>query len=490
MSIPVIDVFAGPGGLNEGFSSIEDESGSAVFEAVASFEMDALACDTLKLRATFRRLRRANFGVTPSTYVQFLMGNLTKEQFYAEPEVREHAEAAAEEVHRVELGEQTRGESDAIIARRLGAAAKSGKFVLIGGPPCQAYSLAGRSRRAGDPTFADDHKHVLYREYLHILGRFRPMVFVMENVKGMLSSKHEGAAIFPRIKADLEYPAGPEDDLAYEIRSFVVPLEAEELEPRDFIIRSEEYGIPQKRHRVILFGVRRDLADRPSKILEKQGLVSVRDALEPLPAVRSRLSPLSQDSEDAWDAVRQETSRRCGGTVTPRIPGLGSAWMNAFPGSVPGELGKWLLDPDVPGVSLHEARRHMRSDLERYGFLAHAAAGGEFLRLADLPADLLPNHANASRPDVPFADRFKVQGWDAPSTTVVSHISKDGHYYIHPDPSQMRSLTVREAARLQTFPDNYFFVGNRTQQYHQVGNAVPPLLARQIGEIVCGFLDR
>ena len=113
MSIPVIDVFAGPGGLNEGFSSIEDDSGRAVFEVAASFEMDALACETLKLRATFRRVRRANFGVTSSSYVQFLRGNLTKEQFYGAPEVREHAEAAAHEVHQVELGEPTRGESDA-----------------------------------------------------------------------------------------------------------------------------------------------------------------------------------------------------------------------------------------------------------------------------------------------------------------------------------------------------------------------------------------
>jgi DNA (cytosine-5)-methyltransferase 1 len=130
----------------------------------------------------------------------------------------------------------------------------------------------------------------------------------------------------------------------------------------------------------------------------------------------------------------------------------------------------------------------MTSDLMRYAFLAAKAESGVTVKVGELPAVLAPNHANAGREIIPFADRFRVQGWDRPSTTVTSHIAKDGHYYIHPDPAQMRSLTVREAARLQTFPDDYFFCGNRTQQYHQVGNAVPPFLARQLAEVVADLL--
>lgn len=485
VSIDVIDVFAGPGGLNEGFSSVTDNDGRRRFRTAASFEMDPWACETLRLRATFRSLHRVH-GHTPRPYVDLLAGRLSLTEFLAHPDVEAHAKEALEEVVPLELGEATRHVSDDIIRTKL-VAAGGDDWVLIGGPPCQAYSLAGRSRRVGDPTFKDDHKHVLYREYLHVIANFKPAVFVMENVKGMLSSQHEGGQIFQRIKSDLETPR---PGLHYEIRSLVVPIEASDLQPSNFIIRSEDYGIPQRRHRVILLGVRDDIVRRQSGVLEKQPYVSVKDAIGDLPPVRSQLSPVKSDSPAAWHEARLLAAALAGARAPKRenVPALGSAWM-PYQARLGGDIGAWLVDPTLAGVSLHEARRHMPSDLQRYAYLAYLADRGKFPKVMDLPLQLRPNHKNASRADAPFADRFRVQPWGSPSTTVVSHIAKDGHYYIHPDPLQMRSLTVREAARLQTFPDNYLFVGNRTQQYHQVGNAVPPLLAKQIGEVVAELLS-
>ncbi|WP_107764643.1 DNA cytosine methyltransferase [Nocardioides terrigena] len=484
MSIPVIDVFAGPGGLNEGFSALHDPNGEQRFSTAVSIEMDPWACETLKLRATFRGLRRVT-GHTPAPYVDLLAGRTSLTDFYRHPDVEGHAKEADEEVRRIELGEKTRAISDSVIAERLRNAG-GGEWVLIGGPPCQAYSLAGRSRRVGDPSFKDDHKHVLYREYLNIIAKFEPAVFVMENVKGMLSSQHEGGRIFERIKADLE---SPRMGLDYEIRSLVVPVAAADLQPSDFIIRAEEHGIPQRRHRVIMLGVRSDLTSRASMVLGKQGQVSVRDVIGDLPAIRSRISPVSNDSPSAWHESRMLAAALAGEREPQRdaVPELGDRWL-PYRSRIRGELAEWLVDSSLSGITLHEARRHMPSDLQRYAYLSYLAGRGKSPKVMDLPAQLAPNHRNASRTDAPFADRFRVQQWVSPSTTVVSHIAKDGHYYIHPDPEQMRSLTVREAARLQTFPDNYLFVGNRTQQYHQVGNAVPPLLAKRIGEVVADLL--
>ena len=157
-------------------------------------------------------------------------------------------------------------------------------------------------------------------------------------------------------------------------------------------------------------------------------------------------------------------------------------------------LASWLHSPGLRGVIQHETRRHMSSDLQRYLFAASfAQVFGTSPRLRVFPPDLLPDHESARETvagDTPFPDRFRVQCAELPSSTVVSHIAKDGHYYIHYDPGQCRSLTVREAARLQTFPDDYFFEGTRTQQYVQVGNAVPPYLAKQIASIVLDVVHR
>jgi DNA (cytosine-5)-methyltransferase 1 len=158
----------------------------------------------------------------------------------------------------------------------------------------------------------------------------------------------------------------------------------------------------------------------------------------------------------------------------------------------PKRYSTWFCDPKLQGICNHESRGHIRSDLHRYFFAAvFARSLGRSPLLEDFPKALLPKHQNVSDSlkETKFNDRFRVQIAGRPATTVVSHISKDGHYYIHYDPSQCRSLTVREAARLQTFPDNYLFEGPRTEQYKQVGNAVPPLLASQIARIVSNLLS-
>lgn len=502
MPVPVIDLFAGPGGLGEGFASLKDHKRQPFFEIGLSIEKDTVAHRTLMLRAVFRRLRGTS---DIRYYYSYIQGDIDEETFRGIPAVASAFEHAAKEARCLELGRS----DEAGIDKEIRAVLKGQEtWVLIGGPPCQAYSLAGRSRRANDKDFHKDEKHFLYKEYLRIIRVHRPTIFVMENVKGLLSSKHSGNPMFERIIADLSSPA---EGLEYEIRSFTKGGDSDSLEPTDYIIRSENYGIPQSRHRVILLGVRKGVGVPQHQLLSPvSNSVSIKQAIEDLPKIRSKLS--KGDTLEAWREAIQAAPTYVKGwrkenaielievmqgfaRVTKNIKTGGSfvPWSYRNPKKHT-ELQKWLNDRRLGGVCQHEARGHMASDLARYLFSASFAhLYGYSPTLDDFPTKLLPDHINVHIPGVseslPFKDRFRVQCKNEPATTVVAHIAKDGHYYIHYDPAQCRSLTVREAARLQTFPDNYFFAGNRTEQYTQVGNAVPPLLAYKLAGIVQSILN-
>jgi len=502
MPVPIIDLFAGPGGLGEGFSSLRGQKKQAFFEIGLSIEKTPVAHRTLMLRAVFRRLRGTK---DVKHYYNYIRGEIDEVTFRGIPAVASAFEHAALEARCLELGKSDETGIDKEIRAALNG---QETWVLIGGPPCQAYSLAGRSRRANDKEFHKDEKHLLYKEYLRIIQVHKPTIFVMENVKGLLSSKHSGNPMFEKIIADLSIPT---DGLEYEIRSFVKKGGDSSLEPTDYIIHSERYGIPQSRHRVILLGIRKGLGIQQHQLLTPiPRPVTVRQTIGDLPRIRSRLS--RDDSLDAWRKAVQAAPSYVSGWGTESESSMieamhtfAAAATNTTTGGMfisrsykrpkkPTELQRWLYDRSLHGVCQHESRSHMASDLARYLFSAtYADSWGYSPGLDMFPSKLLPNHINAQvereSEAIPFKDRFRVQCRNETASTVVAHIAKDGHYYIHYDPTQCRSLTVREAARLQTFPDNYFFVGNRTEQYTQVGNAVPPLLARKLAKVVRSLLN-
>ncbi len=503
---PVIDLFAGPGGLGEGFSSLVDEKERNRFRSAVAIERDEFSHKTLLMR---HFLRSFPDGEAPDDYYDFLAGDLTAVEL-ASRYPKEWIEAEHSAL-RISLGSESHDQVRGIIRKRLG---RTRKWALVGGPPCQAYSLVGRARMMGRPNFESDERHTLYLEYLRIIADHEPPIFVMENVKGLLSATIEGKSAITRIVQDLSRPAnaipGAKQDLAYRLFSLSEEEMAEgEVDPRLFIVRAEEHGIPQARHRMFIVGIRSDLDVKPGT-LRKMRAPSVRETIGGLPAVRSTLSRGLDSFADWISEIRkvsgmnlrqQMNGATYAGAVAKGIeldslialqaPRLSSSTRYTL--RTPShEVLRKLYDARLSTLTGHEARGHMASDLRRYVFAAVFAENtGRSPKLCDFPASLLPDHQNVGpgRNRAMFADRFRVQLADRCATTITSHISKDGHYFIHYDPAQCRSLTVREAARLQTFPDNYFFAGPRTAQYHQVGNAVPPQLARQIAEIVSEVLD-
>ena len=516
MSFAIVDIFAGPGGLAEGFSRVAGEDGERAFRIALSVEKDATAHLTLRLRAFLRQ-----FEQFPDAYYAWLNGERDEPDWAALHPVE--WQKAADEAWQLELGAEDPAERlDAKLDRIRDE--NEGRVVLIGGPPCQAYSLVGRARNQGKEGYvaAEDGRHFLYREYIRILDRLRPAAFVMENVKGLLSSSVDGESrIIDRVLDDLRgRRPGAEP---YRLVALTPPrrgqlaIVAAEPAAADFVVRAEDYGIPQARHRIIIVGLREDLASG-LKETDFSGLLdahlstaTVRGVLKGMPCLRSGLSR-ERDGPAEWKAAvtaaidsvaavstglsEEEHQHFCGlvdqyrakleaMSKVPRREGRGTGTWDGCPAG----LRKWLEDSRLTRLPNHETRGHIAGDLARYFFAAvFTEAAGYSPKARDYPPELAPAHRNWSTGK--FADRFRVQAWDGQSTTVTCHISKDGHYFIHPDPMQCRSLTVREAARLQTFPDNYFFMGGRTDQYVQVGNAVPPLLARNLGGAVHALLTR
>lgn len=527
LHIKIVDLFAGPGGLGEGFSAHDD------FRIAVSAEMESSAHATLRLRAFYRALRRQ--GVESlKAYYDICHGAVDApndggfHSSWGDVERSAWKEACSEAL-RLTLGKP---EDNAHLDEAIRKNEISGDkpWVLIGGPPCQAYSLVGRARNRGKEGYTPegDGRHFLYEQYLRVISVYQPAIFVMENVKGILSSTIDGQKIFHKILRDLSDPgvaSGSEAGLQYDIYSLSTDASyssgdslSDEISG-GFIVRAEDYGIPQARHRVILVGVRKDLINDLGPLglrfqLAKQPSVHVDMAISDLPRLRSKISR-GRDSDALWretvaaswsallrDASTDSRFSDLCADLQDLVYSLQddiSCTQNKLrkpvkPEIVPDELWQWYASGDESELLRkylnHESRGHMPSDLRRYAF---ATVFSKVRKVSPkghndfaLPG-LAPEHKNWSSGK--FSDRFKVQLCGAPSSTVTSHISKDGHYFIHYDPEQCRSLTVREAARLQTFPDNYFFQGTKTQQYHQVGNAVPPLLAYKIADVVKGILQ-
>ncbi len=514
--IPIIDIFAGPGGLGEGFSSLLDPAGKRAFKIALSIEKDKYAHQTLTLRGFFRQFEPSK---VPIDYYEFIQGNITLKELYERyPEEAAHA---INETWLARLGELKDSMSSKLVDEKINKALNGEQsWILIGGPPCQAYSVVGRVRRQQNILDESRDERVgLYKQYLRILAIHNPAVFVMENVKGLLSATTEKSPVFTKILEDLSDPViaylkdykQTDRELncpGYKIFSLVIQPEDFDAKgnpiysQKDFLIRSEKYGIPQTRHRVILLGIRNDINYIPD-ILEEQNQIAVSKVISGLPKLRAKLSRGADDGEGWKTSVQKVVKQGIFSGMQAEVKSEMIKQLELLKLSDEGS-GKdfladksvnveyrpdWFVDNKIKGVCNHAARGHMESDLHRYFFIScFAKINGYSPQLSDFPRTLLPDHKNVYNNDGnitrKFADRFRVQIKSKPSKTITSHISQDGHYYIHYDPVQCRSFTVREAARIQTFPDNYFFCGPRTSQFIQVGNAVPPLLANQIAAIV------
>ena len=401
-----IDLFAGAGGLSEGFTRMG-------FTPIAHVEMNKDACDTLRTRAVFHWLRENG---KENIYYNYLKSeNRDKDFFWKENGVPQHV---VDSVINKEISKETLSEIFELIDSILG---DKNVDVVIGGPPCQAYSVAGRARKNMD----GDPRNFLYQYYIKFLKKYRPKMFVFENVPGILSAKNGEYLdkIFEAVR-----------NAGYELS---LPTNSQKF------LNSKNFGVLQDRKRVIIVGWRKELAlSYPDFEITEPKFKILKDLFADLPELKN-----------------------------------GEGTMNAVNYKKPTTeyLKQSKIRNEIDFVTQQIARPNNENDLEIYRMAVEEMNQGKRLNYAKLPERLI-RHKNTSS----FTNRFQVVNGDGISHTVVAHIAMDGHYYIHPDNKQNRSITIREAARIQSFPDDYFFEGSRTAVFKQIGNAVPPLMAEKI----------
>ncbi|MCW4452463.1 DNA cytosine methyltransferase [Kaistella sp. BT6-1-3] len=399
--IKFIDLFAGAGGLSEGFIR-------AGFTPVAHVEMNRDACDTLRTRTAFHWLKEKN---RVGEYYDYLKGDITRDVLWKK--IPGHL---INSVINTEISNKTLPDIFDHIDSEL---EQKEVDLIIGGPPCQAYSVAGRVRK----DMTDDPRNHLYKHYVEFLKKYKPKMFVFENVPGILSANngHYLQLIFDAVR-----------EAGYE-------LDKQILNARDF-------GVLQDRKRVIIIGWRNDLnLEYPHFNKVEMQFQIGKHLFSDLPKIKS---------------------------------GQGNWGVSKYTKKTNSYLKSSGIRNGIDFTTQHISRFNNDNDLEIYRIAVDKWVNkGKRLNYAELPIRLI-KHNNVKS----FTNRFQVVNHEGISHTVVAHICADGHYYIHPDIHQNRSITVREAARIQSFPDDYFFESSRTAAFKQIGNAVPVLMAEGIAK--------
>lgn len=424
------DIFAGAGGLSEGFNQ-------AGFNIIGSVEKGKWACETQRSRHIYHHLKKNN---RLDDYWDYCRRNLLPENIQEDrTEIYKKNPGLEEEIaHSIWCAEFGNPANDSNTLSSKGIIElleSSAKFhdknvdFILGGPPCQAYSHVGRSRMGRQVR--NDKRNFLFKYYYNVVKHFQPIFFLFENVPGILTANN--GKIFEMIKDDFE-------KIGYDLKA------GNDINIRSNIHVAMNFGVPQNRKRFIFLGVRKDVElDYPEFTPEDcNGHLITRNAIDDLPFLH---------------AGEGDDHGLVGYPVGNGLSGYQK------------EMRK-----DSAGILNHRARAVNKwYDREIYSLAIRKSEKGELLRYSTLPSNL-KTHKNEDN----FPDRFRVHAWSKVPHTIVAHISKDGHYNIHPDINQLRALTVREAARIQSFPDNFKIEGPRTSQYEQVGNAVPPMMAEKI----------